>query len=105
MSEKIFDPEIEKYLLQAGVSQKEIYRMKFDAMKKDCITILERALVAFKNAPDEKIIKNLVSHSPAGDCMGTDQYFLDFADTCGNQEPMDIVEAIEKLNTYHSFLI
>jgi hypothetical protein len=101
MTEKIFDPEVEKYLKSAGVSEKEINRMKFEAMQKECIKILNEALNCFTGKPKPETLRLLCDYSPAGDEMGCDNNFLDFKNAIGYKEPVDILEAINILTGFY----
>ena len=97
--EKIFDPEVEKYLLDAKVSKKEIARMKFEVIKPAVIGRLQAIIELIKKDQYSKI-DDYVSHSPAGDCMGTDKNFIDFSDLweSKNNEGEDITDACAFLN-------
>lgn len=76
--EKIFEPETEQYLVSCGVSVKEINRLKFEAAKKDAITIIEKVLSHIKQNQFNKIEAYLES-SPSGDGYGCDNMYITFS--------------------------
>jgi hypothetical protein len=65
-----------------------------DALKAHVITVLESTLRAVK---DEyyTAVNNFAQFSPAGDCMGCDNHFINFG--YNDKEPLDICDVMERL--------
>jgi hypothetical protein len=64
------------------------------ALKAHVIEKLETVLKAIKDE-NYKDIDKLISYSPAGDCMGGENHFIDFSFT--HKQPLDIAEVTERL--------
>ena len=101
--DKIFDPEVQKYLTSLGIDQKEISRIKYEEYKKAILSILEEVSKAVERE-DLQHLETLISESPAGDDMGADNEFINFSEIDGDTRPegVDIVEALKKLRRYRN---
>ena len=64
------------------------------ALKAHVITVLESTLNAVKDEYYSGVSK-LAIYSPAGDCMGCDNHFINFG--YNEKEPLDIYEVMERL--------
>lgn len=64
-----------------------------DALLSHAIKILESVVGNLKSENFDAIIK-MLSYSPAGDCMGCDNYFIAFVDA---EEPWDLKQVVETL--------
>lgn len=97
--EKIFDNETCEYLKSSGVSESEIIRIRFEKLKEISIKRL-KAIVDLLEKNDFDEIKEYTSFSPAGDCTGCDNHFIDFADIIGVKhiDIIDLCELLENLS-------
>jgi hypothetical protein len=94
--EKIFDVEVERYLLDTGVSQKEIDKIKFNKLKELTVEKLFTIINLINDNKFDKVSKEC-SFSPAGDGYGLDNHFINFGETVSQEDPYDIVEICELL--------
>ena len=78
---KIFDEEVIKYLKSTGVSAKEIKRIQYTELKNNVVDRLKTITDLVKNDAD---IDMFLGYSPAGDCMGCDNNFINFGDLIGD---------------------
>ena len=97
--DKIFDKETEEYLLSAGVSQREIYKIKFNKGKEGVLKILKKITTLIE---EEKFadVNSYLASSPAGDDMGCDNAFINFLSvfsTDPESEDIDIDQACDIL--------
>lgn len=88
--DKIFDPTVESYLKDLGISQTEINKIKFEKAKFEAISRLETVINCIKYDKYDEV-KLLCGFSPAGDDMGLDSFFINFGDIIG-ADPIDIEE-------------
>ena len=86
----IFKKGVEEYLLESGVSEKEIKGIKFKELKKDTIETLERVLRLLKEDKFDDI-EDITDFSPAGDGMGCDNSYISFNGS-------DISERVDNLD-------
>ena len=93
---KVFYPEVEGYLREAGVSEKEINRMKFTALKQGVLDIIARVKDAVSSEDFAKV-KDFTSYSPAGDGYGRDNQFIAFGQLTGEEDDLDIVDVCRLL--------
>lgn len=95
---KIFDEDVEKYLLNSGVSKKQVAGIKHKEFKKGMLEIAKKLVVAITNE-DESILKDYLGFSPAGDGYGCDNSLLDFSSIQDSEskEVMDIQDAFSYL--------
>lgn len=93
--EKIFDKEVESYLMESGVCKLEIAKIKYNKLKYKSIEILENVIDLIKNDDLTKISK-YVAYSPAGDGYGCENNYIDFGHIIGN-EGLDIIDLVSIL--------
>lgn len=75
--DKIFDSEVEKYLKESGVSEKEINKIKHKKYKENMLIVANKLVEAIEK--DEfNLIKHYRDESPAGDDMGINSSLLNF---------------------------
>jgi hypothetical protein len=98
--EKIFDKEVQKYLKGAGVSEKEINKIKFNAIKSSALAILERVTSLIKADMYDKV-SDFTSVSPSGDGFGCDNVYIEFGDVIG-EHGIDIYELCKRLKNLKS---
>lgn len=75
--DKIFDSEVEKYLKESGVSEKEINKIKHKKYKENMLIVANKLVEAIEK-DDFELIKHYIDESPAGDDMGVDSNILNF---------------------------
>lgn len=92
--DKIFEKENETYLSQF-ISKPQIAKLQFDCAKKGMLTILAKIIEHVRKDEFEQIAQ-YCSNSPAGDCMGCENDFIDFGIIIG-YEPMDIMSFVAYL--------
>ena len=83
--DKIFDPEVEKYLLECGMSQEQINKVKYTKCKENAINLLKKVITLLQNSEYEEIVE-LTAYSPAGDDMGCDNDYINFGSCYGTTE-------------------
>lgn len=79
MNKKILDKEVRDYLIEAGVDKKEVRKMYRDCVHALVVERLEEITQLMKDKKYKKVDKYL-EFSPAGDDMGSDNYFISFND-------------------------
>jgi hypothetical protein len=100
MIDKIFDKDVEEYLLAAGVSKLEIQKIKYKTYKQAVKKRLEDVIDLINNNDfDEKSIKKYTENSYGGDYVGNENDFISFAfiDDSTNRDGIDIVRAFNYL--------
>lgn len=75
--DKIFDEDVKSYLLELGMEQEQIRELRKKKLKEYAIFVLNEIILAIKSN-DLESIKKYVCWSPAGDCMGSENAFIDF---------------------------
>jgi len=65
------------------------------ALKAHVIKTLNTVLEAIENDAAYSVVEKLTSFSPAGDCMGVDNSFINFG--FSEKEPLDIMEVVGRL--------
>ena len=101
--EKIFDKDFREALIdtlgEAGVGEdnaKTIVSSRYkEALKQVVLSRLEQAISLIKENK-YKELSELCSHSPAGDCMGCDNVYIDFSDICDIEDIGDFIHALDK---------
>jgi hypothetical protein len=93
--EKIFDKEVEKYLKESGVSNKEISKIKFNKLKENGLKRLKE-VIGLIEKDDYNKIQKLTASSPSGDGYGCDNDYINFGDIIGAVD-MDILELSDML--------
>lgn len=88
--DKIFDPTVETYLKDLGISQTEINKIKFEKAKFEAISRLEAVINCIKYDKFDEV-KQHCAFSPAGDDMGVDNIYINFGDII-EADPIDIEE-------------
>lgn len=100
--EKIFDDEVQEYLMNYGISEKEIDRLKFDKLKERSIKVLKDVITLLRNDHFDEV-KQHTAYSPSGDDYGCDNNYIDFGFIVGREhEGMDISELCEMLKQLKS---
>ena len=79
MELKIYGKEVIEYLKEAGVSDIEIKRIKYNKLKKRVIERLKTITEMIENEEYDDV-KNYLTVSPAGDGMGCENSYIDFSD-------------------------
>lgn len=86
--------ETEEYLLKAGVRKSWIRAIKKKELREGAIKILSNVLEAFKWEEYDKIP---MGYSPAGDCMGCDNHYIDFSE-CGFEDIGGVIDGLKRLS-------
>ena len=103
--EKILDStfreELRAILEEAGVKKKDARNLVANRYK----TALKSSVVSHLKKVIDLIereclvdLRNLISFSPSGDCMGCDNNYLDFSSVCSLQDIGDVVDEIDRCN-------
>jgi len=96
MALPIFDEGTVDLLKSLGFSEEEIRRIKYEKTKE---AVLNKLSAVIKAVEDEnlELLQAMLSTSPAGDCMGCDNYFIDFSDIIPKTGPCgeDLVDTLE----------
>ena len=93
MANKIFDKEVERFLLDAGVTLQEVNRIKFNKGKEGVLQILEEIIEHIKCDSFDRVAM-YTKHSPDGDGYGLDNKVIDFTKVFYIEEPDYIVDII-----------
>lgn len=93
---KIFDPEVQEFLRESGVSEKEIKSIMHKRYKEGMRLVAIKLINAI-DKEDYSIIKDYVGFSTSGDGYGSNNSLLNFAFING-EDLVDIEEAFELLN-------
>jgi len=97
--EKIFEKEVELYLIDFGVSEQEIAKIKYNKYKEGMLHIAKKLVKAIEEC-DITFIKDHLSNSPAGDCMGIENTIIDFNSIAKQEYCTDIEQALNTLKIY-----
>lgn len=97
--DKIFDPEVEKYLLDAGVTKQTIAKIKFDKLKEGVLAQLRKVC---ENIDQNKFtdIPKFLAESPAGDGNGCDNHYINFGYIIKKDNFLDIEEVTSLLCSF-----
>ena len=68
---------------------------QYAALKEHVIKNLKTVLEAIEDDASYSVVEDLTSYSPAGDCMGLDNSFINFG--FSEKEPLDIMEVVGRL--------
>ncbi len=94
---KEFRDNLLSSLMEAGVEQEKaeaIVDTRYkSAVKEATIEHLEYIINLLKENKFEKIASS-VTFSPAGDCMGRDNYFIDFTGACNLEDIGDVITVL-----------
>jgi len=101
--EKIFNPDVEGYLLESGVSKKEIAKIKFNRLKELAIERLVEVENLLKTEKFDQIEK-LTIHSNSGDGWGNENDFIDFGFIISEKGSLDILELCELLKQFKNIM-
>jgi len=91
IKDKIFDKEVIEYIADLGINTDDIDRLQKKKLKEHSISVLKEIINAIEENNFSLIKKHLV-FSPAGDCMGYDNTFIDFGKVTGST--MDIEDLV-----------
>jgi len=91
MKDKIFDEDVIKYITDLGINTDSIDKLQKKKVKEHSISVLKEIINAIEENNFSLIKKHLV-FSPAGDCMGKDNAFIDFGEVIGSI--MDIEDLV-----------
>jgi hypothetical protein len=91
MKDKIFDEEVVKYISYLGINMYSIGKLQKKKLKEYSISVLKEIINAIEKN-DFSLIKKHLAYSPAGDCMGKDNAFIDFGAVTGSI--MDIEDLV-----------
>ena len=75
--EKIFDNKFKSYLIELGMEDEQIESLRKKKLRDYAISILNEFIEAIESN-NYASIKKYLSYSPSGDCMGSDNAFIDF---------------------------
>lgn len=100
--EKIFDSEVEKYLLDSGVSEKEVNKIKYTKYKEGMLKVAKTLLTAIEK-DDYSLIEKYIDDSPAGDDMGIDSKLLNFHFIDKRENHYGLVDISDAFNYLKSF--
>jgi hypothetical protein len=93
--DKIFNKEIEEYLVSLGMNIEDINKLRNKKVKEYAISILHKVIEAIESN-DLDSIQEYLSYSPSGDDMGCDNTFIDFGGVAGSS--MDIKDLFQYLS-------
>ena len=101
--EKIFDKDFREALIdtleEAGVGEDNaatIVSSRYkEALKQAVISRLEEVISLIKE-DKYKELSNLCSYSPAGDCMGCDNVYINFSDICDVEDIGDVIYKLDE---------
>ena len=79
---KVMEPDTVELMLELGVPQSEIDRLQREYVKQKAVEILTTVLEHLKNDRAE-LIHPMLDFSQAGDGMGTENKFINFAECFG----------------------
>ena len=91
IKDKIFDKEVIEYIADLGINTDSIDRLQKKKLKEYSISVLKEIINAIEKN-DFSLIKKHLAYSPAGDCMGKDNAFIDFGAVTGSI--MDIEDLV-----------
>ena len=97
--ELIFKKETQEYLLELGIKQKEINKLKFDKLKLLALKRLNE-IIHLISIDDYNEVRKFTCRSSSGDYNGND--FINFGDIIYGEEPeesMDILDLCSMLQT------
>lgn len=95
--DKIFDQEIQSYLIELGIEKEQIDKLSKKKLKEYAIFVLNKVIEAIESR-NYASIKQYLSYSPAGDCMGCENTFINFGGIVyGTQEDAEGAMDIEAL--------
>jgi len=83
MKDKIFDEEVVKYISYLGINMHSIGKLQKKKLKEYSISVLKEIINAIEKN-EFSLIKKHLAYSPAGDCMGKDNAFIDFGEVIGS---------------------
>lgn len=79
-----------------STTPENLARLQLDAIKDHVINILKRVIFLIEEGRYSDI-EEMLDRSPAGDCMGTDHHFINFAWEANPNDGLDILEVLEML--------
>jgi hypothetical protein len=83
------------------VHPEDLAATQFEALKQHVIETLDLVMQQVKDEAFQDLHKGL-AHSPAGDCMGDDNHYIDFG---YSNECLDIAEVIDQLSALKQQMI
>lgn len=83
MKDKIFDEDVIKYITDLGINTDNIDKLQKEKVKEYSISVLKEIINAIEKN-NFSLIKKYLAYSPAGDCMGKDNAFIDFGKVTGS---------------------
>lgn len=95
--DKIFDEEVKSYLIELGMEEEEIEITRRKKLKEYAISTLNKVIEAIESNNYDSI-KQYLSYSPSGDCMGCDNAFIDFGGITDWR--LDIEDLFQYLSNY-----
>jgi hypothetical protein len=87
IKDKIFDEDVIEYITDLGINTDSIDKLQKKKVKEHSISVLKEIIKAIEENDFSSIKKYLV-YSPAGDCMGYNNTFINFGEVTGSN--MDI---------------
>jgi hypothetical protein len=103
--DKIFDEDVKSYLLELGMEEKQIYQLRKKKVKEYAIFVLNQIIEAIEDK-DLKSIQKYLCWSPAGDCMGENNTFINFGKIAGwDLDIEDLFQYLTDFSTRYSELI
>lgn len=84
-----------------STTPENLARLQLDAIKEHAVNILKRVIFLLEEGRYSDI-EEMLQRSPAGDCMGTDHHFIDFAWAPDPDDGLDILEVLEMLERLQS---
>jgi len=94
--EKIFSPDVQEYLRETGVLEREIDRIKFNTLKGITIARLTTVIRCLKDDDYDKIM-SMTAESLAGDGNGDENHFIDFGDIINDMGQSEDIYSISEL--------
>jgi len=89
--DKIFDPTVETYLKDLGISQTEINKIKFEKAKFEAISRLETVINCIKYDKFDEVEPLTIFSQSGHEVFGQNNYYINFGDIIG-ADPIDIEE-------------
>ena len=101
MTDKIFDREVELYLLDAGVPKKDIAKIKFGRLQSRAVERLKTITNLIENQKYDDVLPFL-GYSPSGDDFGENNSFINFGYIISDDTDftLDIEEVIKLLKEF-----
>ena len=99
--EIIFDREFRKELIsslkEAGIKEEKaqsIIKSRYNTALKEVVCKKLQQVISFIKEDKYKELSKMCCFSPAGDCMGCDNVYINFSDVCDKEDIGDIINEL-----------